>query len=235
MILTIANSKGGSGKSTIALNLAIALGLDKKDVLVIDTDEQRSIEKFSNIRSTMLEQLNNNIESAKQYQSNFTCISRNGNALSDTIKQMAKKYEIVIIDTKASISTEQRKSMLLSDYVLIPTTASQIDVSELLMMFEYISDIKDFNPNLKVFIVLNRISPNPFLSNESLELKQFIDEFKSDNKLDDIHILDSIIHDRIDYKRSITKGLGVCELDLNNKCHIEFSNLLNELQEKMKY
>lgn len=52
MIITIANSKGGSGKSTICLNLAIRFALENKDVIIIDTDEQRSVGKFSDIRES---------------------------------------------------------------------------------------------------------------------------------------------------------------------------------------
>lgn len=41
MIITIANEKGGSGKSTLCLNLCVQLLLDRKDIAVLDTDSQR--------------------------------------------------------------------------------------------------------------------------------------------------------------------------------------------------
>lgn len=222
MIITIANSKGGSGKSTITINLATKLALEGKDVLVIDTDEQKSLDKFSNIRNDC------------EIQPIFTCVSKSGNALTDTIKQMITKFDFILIDTKATINPEQKKSMLLSDYVIVPTTTSQIDLSELLNMFSYVSDVKDLNEDLKTFIILNRINPNPFLSNEPKELKEFIESYKEENNIKDIEIIDSIIYDRIDYKRSISKGLGVCELDSNNSCNIEFSKFYDELKNKVK-
>lgn len=222
MIITIANSKGGSGKSTITINLATKLALEGKDVLVIDTDEQKSLDKFSNIRNDC------------DIQQIFTCVSKSGNALTDTIKQMITKFDFILIDTKATINPEQKKSMLLSDYVIVPTTTSQIDLSELLNMFNYVGDVKDLNEDLKTFIILNRINPNPFLSNEPKELKEFIESYKEENNIKDIEIIDSIIYDRIDYKRSISKGLGVCELDSNNSCNIEFSKFYDELKNKVK-
>lgn len=222
MIITIANSKGGSGKSTISINLATKLALDSKDVLVIDTDEQRSVEKFCNIRSD------------KDINQLFTCASKSGSALTDTIKQMVSKYDVILIDTKATINTEQKKAMLISDFVIMPTTTSQIDLSELLNMFEIVSNIKDINDDLKSFIVLNRINPNPFLCNEPEDLKNFIESYTKENELQDITILDSIIHDRIDYKRSIAKGLGVCELDNENSCNKEFSTFYDELISKIE-
>ncbi len=47
MIITIANEKGGSGKSTLCLNLCVQLLLDKKDIAALDTDSQKSLEVFN--------------------------------------------------------------------------------------------------------------------------------------------------------------------------------------------
>lgn len=220
MIITIANSKGGSGKSTITINLATKLALDGKDVLVIDTDEQKSIEKFSNIRN------------AKEMEQRFEVVCKSGNALADTIKAMSRRYEVILIDTKATINNEQRKAMLLSDYLIIPTTTSQIDLSELLNMFGYVSDVKDLNDTLKAFVVLNRINPNPMLYKEPMELKEFIDSYKAENGFEDIIIFDSIICDRVDYKRSIAKGEGVCE-NAESSCDVEFSKFYDEFMQKI--
>ncbi len=85
MIITIANEKGGSGKSTLCLNLCVQLLLDKKDIVALDTDSQKSLEVFNNIRSeTSLP--------------NFTLFNRTGN-ITDTLKQMMDKYEYILIDT----------------------------------------------------------------------------------------------------------------------------------------
>lgn len=50
MVITICNEKGGSGKSTIAVNLAFRFAKDY-NLLLIDTDSQRSIEAFTTIRA----------------------------------------------------------------------------------------------------------------------------------------------------------------------------------------
>ncbi len=44
MTICIANEKGGSGKSTLCLNLAVQLLKDNKEVVVLDTDSQKSME-----------------------------------------------------------------------------------------------------------------------------------------------------------------------------------------------
>lgn len=176
MIITIANSKGGSGKSTITINLATKLALEGKDVLVIDTDEQKSIEKFSNIRN------------AKELSQKFSVVCKSGRAVIDTIREMSRRYEVILIDTKATINNEQQWAMLVSDYVIIPTTNSQFDLSEMLEFFDTISDCKIKNETLKAFVMLNRINTNPKLYKEPIELKEFIDNYKAENGFDDIII-----------------------------------------------
>ncbi len=51
MTICIANEKGGSGKSTLCLNLAVQLLKDNKEVVVLDTDSQKSMETFATIRA----------------------------------------------------------------------------------------------------------------------------------------------------------------------------------------
>ncbi len=51
MTICIANEKGGSGKNTLCLNLAVQLLKDNKEVVVLDTDSQKSMETFTEIRS----------------------------------------------------------------------------------------------------------------------------------------------------------------------------------------
>lgn len=220
MIITIANSKGGSGKSTITINLATKLALEGKDVLVIDTDEQKSIEKFSNIRN------------AKELSQKFSVVCKSGRAVIDTIREMSRRYEVILIDTKATINNEQQWAMLVSDYVIIPTTNSQFDLSEMLEFFDTINDCKIKNETLKVFVMLNRINTNPKLYKEPIELKEFIDNYKAENGFDDIIIFDSIICDRVDYKRSIAKGEGVCE-NAESSCDVEFSKFYDEFMQKI--
>lgn len=221
MIITIANSKGGSGKSTITINLATKLALEGKDIIVIDTDKQKSVDKFCSIRND------------KILASLFSVVCKSGNSLKDTIKAMSGKYDIVLIDTMATMNNEQKNGILLSDFVIIPTTTSQIDLSELLEMFDYIKDCKIINDTLKAFVLFNRISPNPFLAKELIDMQEFISAYKAENGFDDIITLDSILCDRVDYKRSIANGKGVCEMS-ESQSSIEFGRFYDEFMQKIK-
>ncbi|WP_217352513.1 ParA family protein [Candidatus Viridilinea mediisalina] len=50
MILTVGNTKGGVGKTTLALNIAIARALAGRDVLLVDGDEQGTASLFTELR-----------------------------------------------------------------------------------------------------------------------------------------------------------------------------------------
>lgn len=131
------------------------------------------------------------------------------------------------------MNNEQKNGILLSDFVIIPTTTSQIDLSELLEMFDYIKDCKIINDTLKAFVLFNRISPNPFLAKELIDMQEFISAYKAENGFDDIITLDSILCDRVDYKRSIANGKGVCEMS-ESQSSIEFGRFYDEFMQKIK-
>ena len=87
MIIAIANEKGGSGKTTLSVNLAIQFSMDKKEVLLLDTDPQRSSESFCNVRTNENKELT------------FHCLSKIGDSLAKEVKSLESKYDIIIIDT----------------------------------------------------------------------------------------------------------------------------------------
>lgn len=218
MIITVANQKGGSGKSTIVQNLSIMLGEEHgfENILVIDTDPQKSIEMFCNLRSD-------------NDKPSLTCINRAGKSLKECIRAMIDKYEIIIIDTAGSENTETQQALLLSNICLIPTTNSQYDLSILLKTMEDIQKLQDgFNPYLKSFILLNKIPTNPFMSNEKKDVITFINSYKEENKID-ITLLDSAIYERISYKRCVSEGFGVSELESDNKARLDFKKFYDEL------
>ncbi|WQW71474.1 ParA family protein [Helicobacter pylori] len=210
MIITIANEKGGSGKSTLCLNLAVQLLKDNKEVVVLDTDSQKSMETFATIR-------------AEKERPTFSLFNRSS-GFSDTLKQMVSKYENILIDTKGEYSKETQRAMLLSDWVLIPTTPSQLDTAVLLDMLERIRDIQALNENLKACIVMNRIPTIPTLK----EKKALIDFINQNNANESVFLMDNLLSERIAYKRSVSEGMGVMEYN-DNKAKNEWSQFYDEL------
>ncbi len=206
MIISVCNEKGGSGKTTIALNIAVKLGLLKEDTLLIDADPQRSIEVFTNIRA------NENIDLI------FNTVSKFGSSLGKEVKSLQNKYSSIVIDTGGRDSEEMRQALAISD----------LDIAVLNKMINLFNQAKAFNPNAKALITISKASPNPFLTKKIEDLKQYI----KDKDLEDIKLCESVIFEREAYKNSFSNGLGILEfLDEKSKAYQDFNNFFDELVE----
>ncbi|MCX2716815.1 ParA family protein [Helicobacter sp. MIT 21-1697] len=219
MITTIANQKGGSGKSTLAINIATRLLEQSKKVLLLDTDSQKNCESFTNIRES-----EENKERNLPY---FTLSNRSGD-ITQSLKQSLELYEYIVIDTKGSDCVESRKAMLYADRLIIPTTPSQLDFDVLCDFLERVKEVRDFNENLKVYVLINKVSPNPFLSKELSDFKEAIFALCKESSINDIHICENIIYDKIAYKRAISEGLGINEYS-DDKAKQKFEEVFSEI------
>src|SRR6516225_10008646 len=86
MILAVGNTKGGVGKTTLAVNIAAALAANGRDVLLIAGAEQASAATFAQIRA----------EAAPKVGA-FTTIQLQGAAIRQQMRPLAEKYDEIII------------------------------------------------------------------------------------------------------------------------------------------
>ncbi len=216
MVISVPNEKGGSGKTTIAINLAVKLGQLGEETLLIDADPQRSIEVFTNIRAR------------EDIPLTFNTVAKFGSSLAKEVISLKTKYDAIIIDKGGRDSEEMRQALAVSDIIVIPCVPSDLDIAVLNKMIKLFNQAKAFNPTSKALITISRASPNPFLSKKIEDLKTYIQE----KKLEDIKLCESIIYELEAYKNSLSKGKGVVEfLTEDKKAYIDFNNFFNELVE----
>ncbi|WP_162165551.1 AAA family ATPase [Campylobacter fetus] len=217
MIISIINEKGGSGKTTLAVNLAARLSEDGDNTLLIDADPQRSTEVFSDMRSQFgLKPLFSNVSKT--------------DGLGDEIKRMQNNFDSIIIDTGGRDSKEMRKAILTSDIIIIPTIPSQYDVNVLDHMLDIYSEVKDLNPNLLALVLVNRVSPNPFLVKELENLKDYIQDAKSEKQLINVEMFNSVIYERQAYRKAVIDGKSLKEFCKDNdKALSDFEEFYQEL------
>ncbi|WP_055661710.1 AAA family ATPase, partial [Roseibium aggregatum] len=142
MILTVGNIKGGVGKSTIACNIAGRLAASG-DVLLIDGDKQGSAADFAAVRSQ------------RPDVAQFTHVRAAGHELANQVRQMAGKYDHVIIDAGGQDNPSLRAGLVVSEMVLIPVSPRSFDTWALDGLTELVREAQIANPALQVRSILN--------------------------------------------------------------------------------
>lgn len=220
-IILIAGTKGGTGKSTIASNLACACKQKRKDkLLLVDSDPQASISKWVAIR-------NQNKDLSK-----ILSVQKMGEDIKNSIPALNEEYDNIIVDSGGynETNTSLKWAMLIATHIIIPVAPSQFDVWELGKIVNMISQVKVINQNIKSFFVASRLSTLPNLvSQEWDDLKQSVKDIDSK----DISLMKSFISERKCYKTVIKDGMSVIELtqssDSENKAKNEIFNFYNEI------
>ena len=153
-VITISQQKGGSGKTTIAVHLALAfIKYHNLKVAVIDTDPQGSLGKWFMIRTEK-----------KVSNDNLTFKTASLWGAQYESKALKKDHDIVIIDTPPKIESDARPSIESADLVLIPVAASHVD-------FWATGAIVDIakKANKKILIQINRSSQRSKLISKTNE------------------------------------------------------------------
>jgi chromosome partitioning protein len=117
MIIVVGGIKGGSGKTTVATNLAVMRAADGHDVLLIDADDQETASDFTILR-------NERIPAGAGY----TSIKLTGPAVRTETLRLAGKYGDIILDTGGRDTTSQRAALSVAHVLLVPFVPRSFDV-----------------------------------------------------------------------------------------------------------
>ncbi|MCZ4061271.1 AAA family ATPase [Pantoea sp. LMR881] len=208
MIVLLGNEKGGCGKSTLSCNISAELARQGKDVLLIDADKQGTASRW--IRDRNQNESLPVIHSIQKFDN-----------IRETILDMAKRYEIVVVDTAGRDSRELRTGMTAADILLVPFRPSQADLDLLPRMEELITAASDMNPSLKVRAMITMAPSNPVI-NETKEAREYLAEYPQ------MELMRTIIRDRKIYRDALSEGKGVVEMN-NSQAKAEIQLLVKEL------
>jgi chromosome partitioning protein len=142
-IITLAHQKGGVGKSTLAINLALTFQ-DQLSVALVDTDLQGSLYHLRD---------------------DFPALAIIGSDQLQDIQRL--DYDLIIIDTPPYLSNHLPELFRRSDFILVPTKAGFFDVMAIRSTLALIHDAQG-----KAGIVLNMVKPRSGLTNDVSDLLQ---------------------------------------------------------------
>jgi len=210
MITIIGCNKGGAGKTTTAVNVAVALAQKGNDVCLVDADPQRSASRWYAERE------------AAGLQPTITLIEKRDN-ISATLRTLGEKFDHVIVDVAGRNSRELITGAAVADLIIAPHQCSQLDLDTLVELQDQVIRVRDLNPGLRVFAYHAMASTNHSVKeSERREFLEFISEFP------EIQALDAVGYYRKAYKDSIPFGKSVLEGD-NAQAAAEITDLVDEV------
>ncbi|WP_353278075.1 AAA family ATPase [Wolbachia endosymbiont (group A) of Agelastica alni] len=199
MLIVIGGQKGGSGKTTIATNIATMRVMENRDILLYDVDPQRTATLWASRRDEDQNLLR--VSSSQKVLDKRTI--NIGAVIRNELRALQSKYQDIIIDAGGADNEALRAALSLADLAIFPIIPSEFDM----WTFETLSNlVASAQRTLNVKVLLNRVSTNPATAKKEIE---DCDDFLSD--FDNLTRFDSFLSERIAVRRASGKGMAIVE------------------------
>lgn len=198
-IITIAQQKGGAGKTTLAIHMATALLQMGYKVTAIDIDPQASLSHWFDQR-------------VRKFGDDFTgvkLIRTSGWKINSEIISLKNKTDFVIIDSPPHIESDAKSAIRAADLVVVPMQPNPTDIWATKAT---IAICEEENANYKV--LLNRVTPNSKLAESAR--KQFKNTFKN------------ILSNRVLFASSIQDGRSATEIQPKSPASNDMKAIVKE-------
>jgi len=192
MILLVASEKGGTGKTTLATNIAAIRAAKVGDVLLLDTDRQGSASYWSTTRDQT------------EGHAPVICVQKFG-VIDKDIERLSTRFKDIIIDAGGCDSVELRSAFLVADKIYIPTQASQFDIWAINSIERMFLNAKTFNPDAEAYIIINRASTHSAMR-DTEDASEFVKELES------FKLSRAVVRERVAFRRAARDGVSVNEL-----------------------
>lgn len=246
-VLTLANQKGGVGKTTTAVNLAAFLGKKKKKVLVIDLDPQGNatsglgVDK-GELESTIYDVLINDIpvadiiweSSANNVSICPTNINLAGaeiemvnfmsreNVLKEALKPVTDDFDYIIIDCPPSLSILTINALTASDGIIIPIQGEYYALEGLTQLIDTINIVKKkLNKNLSILgVVLTMFDRRTQLTRQ---VQEEVDNYFGDK------VFNTVIPRNVRLAEAPSHGMAIIDYDKSSKGAKAYEALAGEV------
>lgn len=193
MIFTVGNTKGGVGKTTLAVQIALSRALAGRDVWLIDGDRQGTSQTAVAIRAEA------------DRKPGLACAQyADGPVLRAQVQQQGRKFDDIIIDAGGRDSTALRAALVLSDVLLVPFLPRSVDVWALADIASLVEEAKSLRDGLRAYAVLNCADPG-MASADNTDAAAALAEYPQ------LTHLDAPVRRRKAFANAVGQGLSVEE------------------------
>lgn len=189
-VITIAQQKGGAGKTTVAAHLAVALSQRGNRVAVIDIDPQGSLAMWHNLREKRF---------GEGY-TGMTFATISGWRVSSEITRLKRDHDFIIIDSPPHTEADAKTAIREADLVILPVQPSPTDLWATQATLELAKDERKL-----VKVLLNRVSPNSKMAQMALAT------------LGDDDVLEQMLGNRVLFASALMEGRTATE---TNPSHV---------------
>lgn len=145
-IVAIGNQKGGAGKTTLSVNLAVAWAKAGRKVLLVDTDPQQSAVHWL------------------QQQDAIEVVSHDGGGLETLLPAIKKRFDAIVIDLPPGTPEVIRSALRVVDTLIIPVQPSPVDIASARVTIDMAKETKR-----RVRLILSRVMPGTILGKTARE------------------------------------------------------------------
>ena len=206
--VTIAQQKGGAGKTTIAAQLAVAFAHAGRRIGLLDIDPQGSLAAWYDIRKALVDEGGGGI----------TFVQASGWRLSTELERLRRDVDLVLIDSPPHAETEVRIAVRAADLILVPMQPSPMDLWATGPTLEMAR--KEKSPALMVF---NRTPPRGKL----------VDAVRKKIRDAEIPVAQTVLGNRVAFAASMMEGKGVVESNPRHVATREINALAEEIAAKL--
>ncbi|CAK0767856.1 Chromosome partitioning protein [Gammaproteobacteria bacterium] len=209
MIILVGNLKGGTGKSTIAFNLAVWSAYQQRRTLLVDADPQHTTSDLITLRRE------------EGHQPMIYSVVAEERRLGEELNKIENIFENILVDIAAGDRESFRAALKVADRLLIPLLPGQADVWALHNVMELVTAARVEKPSLEVIAVINRADTN-IQVRETQETEEALRQIG-------LPVSKVQIGNRVTFRRSLTEGLGVMEWEPRSRAAKEMEILAQEV------
>jgi chromosome partitioning protein len=207
-IIAVVNQKGGTGKTTVATNLAALFARQSTEVLLVDADPQGSALDWQRDRPAHLPQV--------------SVIGLPAPNLHREIPRLQAKYPVILIDGGGRITAAARATVAVADFLLVPTLASKPDALSTQRFFqEVVEEVAAMKGRTAGAILFSMLKTGTTFNTSGQAVIKALG----------YPVLETALSHRITYQEAIAQGLSVGEYEPKSKAAEEMQAVFRELQE----